>query len=95
MLLITMERRGEGVLDGPFVRDLGKMLLAAAVTGLAAVGTRALLASLLPAGKAGELLCLGGCALAGVAVYALLTLALGLEEARLGLVFVKRLGKRG
>ena len=95
LLLIPMERRGEGVLDGPFLRDLGKMLLAAAATGLCAVGVRALLSGLLPAGKVGELLCLGGCALAGVVVYALLTLALGLEEARLGLVFVKRLGKRG
>ena len=95
MLLIPMERRGEGVLDGPFVRDLVKMLLAAAATGLGAVGTRILLSGLLPAGKVGELLCLGGCALAGVVVYALLTLAMGLEEARLGLVFVKRLGKRG
>ena len=95
MLLIPMERRGEGVLDAPFVRDLGKMLLAAVATGLAAVGTQALLTSFLPAGKVGQLLCLGGCALVGMVVYALLTLAMGLEEARLGLVFVKRLGKRG
>ena len=95
MLLVPMERRGEGVLDAPFVRDLGKMLLAAVATGLAAVGAQALLTSFLPAGKVGQLLCLGGCALAGMVVYALLTLALGLEEARLGLVFVKRLGKRG
>ena len=90
-----MERRGEGVLDGPFVRDLCKMLLAAVATGLCALGARTLLTALLPGGKLGELLSLGGCALVGVAVYALLTLALGLEEARLGLVFVKRLGKRG
>ena len=95
LLLIPMERRGEGVLDGPFVRDLAKMVLAAAATGLCAAGVLSLLTPLLPPGKLGELVCLGCCALAGAGVYALLTLALGLEEARLGLSLVKRLGKRG
>ena len=71
------------------------MLLAAAATGLCAFGVLSLLSPLLPGGKLGEVLCLGGCALSGVAVYALLTLALGLEEARLGLDLVKRLIKRG
>ena len=64
-------------------------------TGLCAWGALVLLSPLLPGGKLGELLCLGLCALLGVGVYALLTLALGLQEARLGLDLVKRIAKRG
>ena len=60
-----------------------KMLLSAAATGLAAAGTLYLLGGVLPGGKLGELLCLGGCALVGLAVYFLLTLALAVPEARL------------
>lgn len=78
-----MQRRGEGVLDGGMARDLLKMLLSAAATGLAAAGTLYLLGGVLPGGKLGELLCLGGCALVGLAVYFLLTLALAVPEARL------------
>ena len=78
-----MQRRGEGVLDGGMARDLLKMLLAAAVTGLAAAGVLSLLTGVLPGGKIGELLSLGGCALVGLAVYFLLTLALAVPEARL------------
>ena len=42
-----------------------------------------LLGGVLPGGKLGELLCLGGCALVGLAVYFLLTLALAVPEAKL------------
>ena len=83
LLLLPMQRRGEGVLDGGMARDLLKMLLAAAVTGLAAAGVLSLLTGVLPGGKIGELLSLGGCALVGLAVYFLLTLALAVPEARL------------
>lgn len=83
LLLLPMQRRGEGVLDGGMARDLLKMLLSAAATGLAAAGTLYLLGGVLPGGKLGELLCLGGCALVGLAVYFLLTLALAVPEARL------------
>ena len=83
LLLLPMQRRGEGVLDGGMARDLLKMLLSAAATGLAAAGTLYLLGGVLPGGKLGELLCLGGCALVGLAVYFLLTLALAVPEAKL------------
>lgn len=78
-----MQRRGEGVLDGGMARDLLKMLLAAAVTGLAAAGVLSLLTGVLPGGKLGELLCLGVCALIGLVVYFVLTLALAVPEAKL------------
>lgn len=95
LLLVPMERRGEGVLSLSFLRDLGKMLLACLVMGLCAHWGLSSLTALLPAGKLGELLCLGGCALIGAAVYALVCLGLGVEEARLGLTLIKRLVKRG
>ena len=95
LLLLPLERRGEGVLDRPFLLDLGKMLLAALVTGLWAWGLLSLLSGALPAGKAGELLCLAACALSGALVYFLAAAALGLQEARLALTLLKRIGKRG
>ena len=61
LLLLPMQRRGEGVLDRTMGLDLVKMLLAAAVTGLAAAGVLSLLTGVLPGGKIGELLSLGGC----------------------------------
>lgn len=94
-LLLPMEWRGEGVLDRPFLLDLLKMLTAAVVMGLCAALVLSGLTAVLPAGKLGELLCLGLCALSGLAVYFLLALALGLNEARLSLSLVKQLGKRG
>ncbi len=94
LLLLPMERRGEGVLDRTMLLDFCKMLLAALATGLCAARVLSALAAVLPAGKAGELLSLGGCTLAGLAVYFLLTLALGLPEAKLSLSLIKNL-KRG
>ena len=95
LLLIPLERRGAGLVDRSFAGDFVKMLLAAAATGLCAAGALGGLEALLPAGKAGELLCLGLCALLGAAVYFLLALAMGLGEARLCLVWIKRVIKRG
>ena len=83
LLLLPMQRRGEGVLDRTMGLDLVKMLLAAAVTGLAAAGVLSLLTGVLPGGKIGELLSLGGCALVGLIVYFVLTLALAVPEAKL------------
>jgi len=93
LLLLPLERRGEGVLGGGMAADLMKMLLAAFLMGLCAHGVLAGLEYVLPAGKMGELLALGLCALSGLAVYFLLALALGLSEARLVFSLFKR--KRG
>lgn len=95
LLLLPLERRGEHILSGGFAGDLLKMLLAAAAMGLCAAGALAGLEAILPGGKLGELLALGGCALAGMAVYFVLALALGLDEARLSVRWVKQLVKRG
>ena len=63
------------------------MALAALVMGLCVrLGLR-VLGTVLPAGKLGELAALGLCALGGVALYFGLTLALGLEEAKLAVSF--------
>lgn len=94
LLLVPMERRGEGVLDRSMAADLVKMLLATLVMGLCARGVLDLLTAVLPAGKPGELLSLGLCALAGVAVYGVLSVVLRIPEAALVLSFLKR-GKRG
>lgn len=95
LLLLPMERRGEGVLDRDMVLDLVKMAAAALAMGLCAHLVLTGLTPLLPGGKLGELLCLGLCALAGVAVYFLLALVLGLQEARLTANLIKQLRKRG
>lgn len=94
LLLLPLERRGEGVLDAGLVRDFVKMLLAAVVMGLCAAGALAGLSALLPAGKLGELASLGLCALTGLVVYFLLTLALGVPEAEMSFSLVKN-RKRG
>ena len=95
LLLVPMERRGEGVLDRSMGLDLAKMLLAAVLTGLYAAGVQIGLTALLPAGKLAELLTLALCALTGAGVYFLLALKLGLEEARTSLSLLKHLWKRG
>ena len=90
LLLIPLERRGEGVLTGAFLLDLGKMLLA--TLGMAAavwLAGRAL-GGLLPGGKLGELLLLGLCAGLGMAVYFLLSALLRLEEMELARAFLRR-----
>lgn len=91
LLFLPMERRGERIIDGGTALDLGKMLLAAVVTGLCAAGVLSVLGQALPAGKVGELAALTACALAGVAAYFLLTLVLGVREAKLTFsIFKKR-----
>ena len=95
LLLVPMERRGEGVLDRSMGLDLAKMLLAAVLTGLYAAGVQIGLTALLPAGKLAELLTLALCALTGAGVYFLLALKLGLEEARTSQSLLKHLWKRG
>jgi putative peptidoglycan lipid II flippase len=94
LLLLPMVRRGEKLLDRAGAVDLVKMLAASVFMGLCAYGVLSLLTAALPSGKLGELVSLGGSALAGLAVYFLLALALGLQEAKLTVNFVKRL-KRG
>ncbi len=66
LLLAPLERRGEGILDRAMVLDLLKMLLCAAGMGLCAWAVLAGASAALPAGKAGELLAVGLCALGGV-----------------------------
>jgi len=95
LLLLPMERRGEGVLDGAMLGDLLKMLATAVIMGLCANGVGQLLNRLLPTGKLGELIALGGCALTGMAVYFLLTLALKVPEAKLSVGLIQQLRKRG
>lgn len=95
LLLLPMERRGQGVLGDGMWKDILKMLLCAAVMGLCAWAVLSGVSALLPANKVGETLSLGLCALSGVVVYFLLALALGLEEAKLSAAFIKHLGRRG
>lgn len=95
LLLIPLQRRGERILEGRALRDLGKMTLAAGVMGVCVWAALGALAPLLPAGKAGELLSLGLCALMGVALYFLLALILRVEEAELCVSVVKKTLKRG
>ncbi len=94
ILLLLMERRGEGILNRGMLLDIGKMLAAALGTGLWAAWVLSWLTRALPVGKTGELAALGGTALLGVAMYFLLALALGLQEAKLVLSLGKNL-KRG
>ena len=96
LLLVPLERRGEGVLSPAFGRDFVKMLLAAAGMSGAVWLLQGALTGLLPGGKGGEVLLLAACAAAGAAVYFLLAALLGLPE--MGLVrtvLSKRLRKRG
>ncbi len=94
LLLLPMEKRGGGLLDRGMSMDLAKMLLAALAMGLCANLALSALSSALPAGKLWELVCLGLCALSGLAVYGLLTLAFGVQEAKLSLSLIKN-RKRG
>ena len=95
LLLLPLQKGEDRVVDGQVLADMGKMLLCAAATGLAAWGACALLSAALPAGKMGELVTLGLCAVVGVAVYFLLTALLGLSETKLMVRMVRQLGKRG
>ena len=71
------------------------MALAALAMGLCVSSALGALAPLLPAGKMGELLCLGTCVLLGAGLYFALTLALRVEEAKLCVTAVKNTLKRG
>ena len=89
LLLLPLQRR-DRLLDGKGLADIGRMALAALVMGLCVrLGLR-VLGTVLPAGKLGELAALGLCALGGAALYFGLTLALGLEEAKLAVSFRNR-----
>ena len=71
------------------------MSVAAAVMGLCVRWSLGELALLLPAGKAGEVLALGLCAALGAALYFVLALILGVDEAGLCVSLVKKTLKRG
>ncbi|MCI8552987.1 MAG: murein biosynthesis integral membrane protein MurJ [Lawsonibacter sp.] len=94
-LLLPLQRGRERILDGGALRNLGKMVLAAGGMGACVWAALSGLAPLFPAGKVGELLCLGACGLLGAAVYFLLTLILRVEEAGLCVSVVKQTLKRG
>ena len=89
LLLLPLQRGDGGLLDGRSAGDIGKMALAALVMGLCVRLALGALGGLLPAGKPGELLSLGLCALGGAALYFALALAMGLEEAKLAVSLVR------
>lgn len=95
LLLLPLQRGGEKILDRAALEDLGKMLLAAALMGGCVWKALGLLTSSLPAGKLGELICLGTCGALGVALYFALALLLRVDEARLCVTLVKKTLKRG
>lgn len=95
LLLLPLQRGGEKILDGSALAGLGKMLLAALVMGLCVRWALGAVSPLLPAGKPGELLCLGLCAALGVVLYFLLALLLGVDEAGLCMALLKKTRKRG
>ena len=96
LLLAPLELRGEGILSGRFLADLGKMALATLGMAAAVWLARQGLVGALPQGKLGELLLLGLCAGVGALVYFLLAGVLGLEEMGLARgALAKRLRKRG
>ena len=81
LLMIPMQR--ERVVNGALVRDLGKMLLCTLLMAAAVWAVRGGLGLHLPAGKAGELLLMAACALAGCAVYFTAAALVDLPEGRL------------
>lgn len=95
LLFVPLQRKKERILQAGASRDLGKMTLAAGVMGVCVWAAQSAFTPLLPAGKAGELLCLGLCALLGVVLYFLLALILRVEEAELCVSMVKKTLKRG
>ena len=90
LLLLPMERKGEGILDKAMVLDLLKMLAASAAMGVSAHLIQGWLLAALPGGKLGELVCLGATAAVGGLVYCVLVIVLGLPEAKLALGLLKR-----
>lgn len=94
LLDIPLERRGEGFLTKGFLLELGKMLLSAVAMSAVAWGVLEVTGGLLP-GKIGLLISIAAAALAGVVVYFLLALVMGLDEAVLVRDTAKRIVKRG
>ncbi len=84
VLMVPMERQGRGFLSAPFLKDMGKIVLATCVMSAAAYGTLRAVTGLLP-GDPGKLLCLCAPALAGAVVYFLVVWLFGLPEVRLTL----------
>ena len=95
LLLIPLMREDKRLLDGGFLADLVKMLLATVIMFVVVTAAGGAAQVLLPGGKLGVLLGLGISALAGVAVYFIVSYVLKLEEARMSAALVKRLLKRG
>ncbi len=89
LLLVPLELKGEGILSGGMVLDFFKMLAASAVMGVCANAVLKIVSSAVPAGKLGEVISLGACALTGVAVYFILVLVLRLQEVQLVLSAVR------
>ena len=94
LLLLPMERRGQGVLTKGFCLDFLKMLAATAVMALSAVLALGAVSGLV-GGKLGELVTLGTVACVGLCVYFVAAVLLGLDEARLSVKLMKQLLKRG
>ena len=95
LLLIPLVREDKRLLGGGFMADFVKMLLSTAVMFAVVTAVGGAVQALLPGGKLGILLGLGVSALAGVAVYFIVSYVLKLEEARMSAALVKRLLKRG
>lgn len=95
LLLLPLQRGGGRALDGPALLDLLKMAAASVAMGLCVRWALGALAGLLPAGKLGELICLGVCAALGAALYFALALALRVEEAGLCVSLARKTLKRG
>ncbi len=90
VLALPLKRRGLGFFDGHFMLDMGKLLIASAAMAAAVWGLEELLAP-----RAGKLITLCVPAAAGVAIYALLTAALKVEETGIVLSAIKRKLHRG
>ncbi len=90
LLLLPLQRGGGRILERAAAVDLAKMALAAAVMGGCVWAVLGGLAPLLPAGKAGEVLCLGACAGLGAVLYFVLALLLRVEEAELAVSLIRR-----
>ena len=94
LLLLPMERKGQGVLNRAFCLDFLKMLLATVLMAAAAVVVLRTAGGFVP-GKMGLLVTLGLSACAGVAVYFASAVALRLDEAKLTVSLARQLLKRG
>lgn len=90
LLLLPLQAGREKILDGPALLDLCKMALSSAAMGACVWAALERLSPLLPAGKLGELACLGAGAALGVILYFALALLLRVDEARLAVSFIKK-----